>query len=236
MRSLVSKRRLPVLAAEFVLIVAGVLVALALDQWRARLHDRSLESEYVIRLRNDLVNDTAEYRRFTRVLDIKDGVLHDLLLDGPPEMLNGTPAEQLERLRYSTFLGLPPISSATFSELLSTGKVNLLRSEVLRGDLGSYYAFYSRLTAILDLLPGGYRAVVWESLPGDQEHLLRHRLDADVSPAAFLEGLERLRGHPELRAAVNHELYYSGGLREYLVEANRRAVFILQTIEELYGN
>jgi uncharacterized protein YjeT (DUF2065 family) len=64
MRSLVSKGRLPVLAAEFVLIVAGVLVALALDQWRARLHDRTLESEYVLRLRNDLANDTSSFRWF----------------------------------------------------------------------------------------------------------------------------------------------------------------------------
>jgi hypothetical protein len=236
MRSLVSKRRLPVLAAEFVLIVVGVLVALALDQRRARLHDRSLESEYVLRLRNDLATDTASFRWFNGILDIKDGVLHDLLLDGPPEVLNGSPAEQLERLRYSTFFGLPAVTSATFNELMSIGKVNLLRSEALRGELGSYYAFYTRLTVILDILPGRYREVVWESLPGDQEHLLRRGLDADVGSAAFHEGMERLRAHPGLRAAVNHELYYSGGLREYLAEADSRAISILRSIEHLYGH
>jgi hypothetical protein len=170
------------------------------------------------------------------ILDIKDGVLHDFLLDRPPEMLNGSPSEQLERLRYSTFFGLPAVTSATFNELMSTGKVNLLRSEALRGELGSYYAFYTRLTVILDILPGGYREVVWESLPGEQEHLLRRGLDAEVSSAAFHEGMERLRTHPGLRAAVNHELYYSGGLGEYLAEADRRAVAILQSIEHLYGH
>lgn len=235
MRSGFSRRRAAVLVAEFILIVAGVLVALALDQWRARLQDRSLESAYVARLRNDLVSDTATFRWFSGVLDTKDDVLVDLLRDRSPETWERSPAEQALRLRHSTFLGLPPVTSATFNELLSTGKVNLLRSGELRGELGEYYAFYSRLTEILDLLPGRYRTIVWSSLPGDVEHALR--LDpSDVDAAAFHEGVAELRAHPELRAAVNHELYYSAGLREYLTAAHTRAVALLRRIDELYGS
>jgi hypothetical protein len=234
MRSGFSRRRATVLMAEFILIVAGVLVALALDQWRARLQDRSLEAAYVVRLRNDLVTDTSSFRWFSGVLDIKDEVLHELLRDRPPETWKRTPAEQLSHLRYSTFLGLPPVTSATFNELLSTGKVHLLRSGELRGALGEYYAFYSRLTEVLDLLPGDYRSIVWASLPGDAEQAAR-KDPADLDVAAFHEGVARLRAHPELREAVNHELYYSAGLREYLIAANARAVALLRRLDELHG-
>jgi hypothetical protein len=235
MRSGFSKRRAAVLAAEFILIVAGVLVALALDQWRARLQDRSLEAAYVARLRNDLVSDTASFRWFNGVLDTKDAVLLELLRDRPPDTWDGSPAEHAVRLRLSTFLGLPPVTSATFNELLSTGKVNLLRSGELRGELGEYYAFYSRLTEILDLLPGSYRSIVWSSMPGDTEHALR--LDpSNADATAFHEGMAELRAQPALRAAVNHELYYSAGLREYLTAANSRAVALLQRIDALYGS
>jgi hypothetical protein len=149
---------------------------------------------------------------FGEILDIKGDVLHQLLLPPAEQAWSGAPAEQLSRLRHSTFFGLPPITTVTFNELLSTGKVNLLRSGELRGELASYYAFYTRLTAILDVLPGSYRAIVWASLPGDAEH--RARRDAAAADTATVRlGLARLGGNPQLRDAVNHELYYSAGLR-----------------------
>jgi hypothetical protein len=230
----VTGRRMTALVAEFVLIVAGVLVALALDQWRGRLQDSALEQAYVARLRSDLARDTAAFRWFGEILDTKDEVLHQLLLPPAEQAWNGAPAEQLSRLRYSTFFGLPPITTATFNELLSTGKVNLLRSGELRGELASYYAFYTRLTAILDVLPGSYRAIVWASLPGDAEH--RARRDAAAADTATVRlGLARLGGNPQLHDAVNHELYYSAGLREYLAVAQQRALTLLRTLDDLYG-
>jgi hypothetical protein len=229
-----SRRRAAILAGEFVLVVLGVLVALALDQWRARRHDRSLEAAYVARLRGDLVTDTARFGWFTGVLDTKDAVLHELLLPPAPGDVPLPALARLSRVRHSTFIGLPPVTAATFNELLSTGSVNLLRSDDLRAGLGEYYAFYARLTTILDLLPGPYRDVVWSSMPGDVEHTAR-RDTLRVDTLAVLAGLARLRAHPQLRAAINHELYYAAGLREYLTDANRRAVVLLRQIDGLYG-
>jgi hypothetical protein len=235
MSSRLSRRRFAFLGAEFVLIVAGVLVALALDQWRGRLSDRALEVAYAERLRNDLITDTVTFLQFSQVLDTKRDVLRELLRNSSDSEWEADPARHLARLSRSTFLGLPPITPATFDELRSTGRLNLLGDMELRAELASYYSFYDRLSTILDQLPGRYRTLVWSSMAGDVAYEVRQNPVASIDLVTFRDGLTRLRGHPELREAVNYELTYTSGLRQYLNEAHQRAADLLRTIESIYG-
>lgn len=57
-----SRRATPLalrLGLEFMTIVAGVLVALAVDQWVRGREDRALEREYLARLEHDLLADSV---------------------------------------------------------------------------------------------------------------------------------------------------------------------------------
>ena len=66
-------------AAQFIVIVAGVLVALAVDEWRQSRQDRDLELLYASRLRLDLQRDTSRFGDFERsVLATKAAVLMGL--------------------------------------------------------------------------------------------------------------------------------------------------------------
>ena len=68
------------LSAEFIVIVFGVLVALAADQWMEARDDRSTELEYVERLRANLAVDTLRFSQFADTpLAEKIRVLRELL-------------------------------------------------------------------------------------------------------------------------------------------------------------
>ena len=68
-------------ATEFVVIVVGVLAALAVDQWRSERNDRKTEVEYITRLRIDVEADIENFYRFERILDAKARFLQSLLDD-----------------------------------------------------------------------------------------------------------------------------------------------------------
>jgi len=58
-----SGRSVSRIATEFVVIVAGVLAALAVDQWRQSREDLVLERELLQSLAEDLLTDSADYAR-----------------------------------------------------------------------------------------------------------------------------------------------------------------------------
>ena len=75
------------LAAEFLIIVAGVLVALAVDQRKESVADRALEAHYLQRLSADLASDTASFSEYQTILETKASVLRDLVSEDPRSRL-----------------------------------------------------------------------------------------------------------------------------------------------------
>lgn len=225
--------RVRFLAAEFVVIVIGVLVALFVDQLIAQRQDRVAEGEYVSRLKTDLAADTLEFAWFRGVLGQKAGFLDAVLGSDPDLLLVADPPAAMATLRYSTFIGLPAITGATFQELQSTGSLRLLQSPEVRSRLTDYYSEYHRMTTILDQRFGGYREIVFASVPGDLEYA--SRLDSlAVDAEALRTGLDNLVAHPGLTAAVNAELSYTAALLFYLNESSERARTLLGLLEERY--
>ena len=70
---------------------------------------------------------------------------------------------------YSTYLGLPNGSTATFRELQSTGRLGLIEDEEIRSALSEHHALYERITEIMDVRFGGYRELVFSSMPGTMQ-------------------------------------------------------------------
>jgi hypothetical protein len=209
---------------EFLVIAAGVLVALAVDQWNEEREDRAREDLYIERLRADLTWDTANFAGFDRgPMAAKTEVLSAFLAEDAVGRLMARPGLVAD-LNWSSFKALPANRPATFEELQSTGDLSLLRDLELRGALSHYYSGFDHISRILAEPDGDYRERLHAALPGPT--MVTWRLDGIEPDSAMLrQGLQRLVGDPGLEGAVNSELTYATGmafyLREYLSQANR---------------
>jgi hypothetical protein len=210
----------------FVVIVAGVLVALAVDQWRAAREDRVIEARYLDRLRADLEWDTANFGSFDRAaLQAKAEVLRDLLAADALDRLMAR-SSLIDDLNYSGFVALPPNRPATFEELQSTGNLSLLQDIELRGALAQYYSGFTHISGILAQPFGDYRRRLEAALPGASFY--DWRLNGTVPPTPELQAsIMRLLADPGIEGAVNSELAYTSAMTFYLRSYHTQAVDLL---------
>lgn len=137
-------------AVEFVIIVAGVLVALAVDEWREGHEQRADERAYVLRLARDIRFDSTFLVEGNRLRDEKIEVLNNLLDLAPSRSLTADQLRQAARglaLASRGAWGSLPPQRVTFDELLSTGSLALIRDQVLRQKIAEYYRDFDLVVA-----------------------------------------------------------------------------------------
>ena len=125
------------LAAEFVLVVAGVLVALAVDTAFENRRDSELRDEYIERVRSDVEKDrrALEYRVqfFLDVQAFSQQLLDWLDADMPLDK------EVVLAAFYSSEIWPFVASQSTYQDLLGTGNIRLIDDINLRTSLATYY-------------------------------------------------------------------------------------------------
>ena len=129
---------------ELIVIIAGVLIALGVDNWNDARQDRALEAQYLSALEADLRSDSVAYQRtFLRALVRKDSALTYIapVVRGAP--VAGDTLAFLDAVALGGILGTssPLILArrATYDELLASGNLSLLRSSELRTTLVDHY-------------------------------------------------------------------------------------------------
>ena len=123
---------------ELFLIVIGVLSAIALNNWWQNKQDARLEQEYKLRMIAELKADTAEISRLMFYYGgTIDGILElqDSLYD-PEYSLAQLHDNAKLWMRYSRNI-MP--NKGAYTELLSTGKFDLLRDDVLKDKIINLY-------------------------------------------------------------------------------------------------
>ena len=221
------------LAAEFIVIVVGVMVALAVDQWMDALGDRELEIEYADRLRDDLAADTFRFAEVEQLYELKISMLGELLeaRETPPSVTDAD--GMLSRLDVSRITQMPEMRSETFREMESSGTLGLLRDVTLRGNLATYYARHELFSGVFAEPPGGYDGILTGALPGGLWYSLR--IDSTRVDAGDLErGLRALMSHPDLESALNSELAYATSLLFYTRQSKTRANDLLALLAATY--
>jgi hypothetical protein len=214
--------KLPVvrLAAEFAVIVIGVLVALAVESWREDVADRVLELEYLQRLKNDFHDDSLRIAGAIETTDIQQRhinralqVLQDGVSNSDNDLLSVFMAS---RSIYSREIG------ATFQELFGTGQLRLVRNAELRIRLVDFYSWLSvaivAAPGLRDRMP--YRDIVRGEIgPGLQEAIracggeqsrilalpdvnMVTECDLEASEDEIALALERIRSNPEALPAL----------------------------------
>jgi hypothetical protein len=134
---------------ELVLVVVGILIALAVNSWIEDRKDARSERQYLERLLADFDLDLAvvrEYRGFEEQR-VRDGVLAYRGVKGLEDSQQERVAEALTRLISRRTLRL---ARATYSELLSTGNIGLIRNVALRDRIVRLYETNERWISVID--------------------------------------------------------------------------------------
>ena len=199
---------------EILVVVVGILFALQVDTWNESRKDRNVEQIYLQRLSADLQGDIDGFKNLRRIFQEKFEFIEEIKSGFTPEHIEHDARSWLERLRYSLYVSLPTVRSATFDELAGSGQLAFIQDLTLRTALAEYYAEYSLMLGILAQPIGNYKVLVYENFPG--EVLYAWRTSESVAALEHvLQGYEDLRAQPEFEAAANAEAAYAGDLVLY---------------------
>lgn len=125
---------------ELVVLILGILIAFQIDRWAEEIRERNQEYEYLLRLKEDLQielqsMDTALEFAISRVADIE--FLEEVVAnpDALIEQLGAVPIA----MEMASWRSFPQINAFVYTELQTSGKLALIRSEELRRKLANHY-------------------------------------------------------------------------------------------------
>lgn len=135
---------------ELLLVIAGILIALWVNDWMEDRKDAQAERQYLELLARDLDNDVevlAEVRDFQEKQAADAAAAYAALAGPVPPDQREAVAGRLERLVMRRTLRFNP---TTYEDLTGTGNVRLIRNRALRDQVAKYYENTERVAAIIE--------------------------------------------------------------------------------------
>ena len=135
---------------EFVVVVAGVLVALALNAWFQERLDAKTEAGYLALLSRDLERTISDLTTFTafEALQIDDAALAQRSIARlPPAGDTAKLSEAMARLVTRQTLVL---KNSTYLDLVNTGRLSLIRDAALRDAIVDFYQVTSQRFEVIN--------------------------------------------------------------------------------------
>jgi hypothetical protein len=126
--------------AELIVIVAGVLIALGIDEWRESLDDAALVEQYLAQLISDLASTEQQLAVDRSNNEPYERAAHELLTGFEGE--NRLDLVDLRRLlsEFSNRAGSVPLIS-TAESMVSAGELRLVRDAGIRAQISRYLSF-----------------------------------------------------------------------------------------------
>ena len=137
--------------AELIVIIAGVMIALAADRWIAGIDERAEARSYMSRLVEDIREDSANLAWSAQLAAEREQTTLDMLLYAETGELPGgmEPEAFLRQVRLAAaFVSGRRGTARTWDALVSMGKVDLIGDEALRDSLSLYYSEESRIAGL----------------------------------------------------------------------------------------
>lgn len=227
--------QLRTLARDFLLIVTGVLTALALQNWDARYKERRLETEYLRALAADTRSHMAQYESQVERLAQHRGWTMTIW-----SWANGAPPQQpveevLLWMRLGGQLNLSTLfQDGAYQDLVNSGKLGLIRSRAVRDALIDYHNYHNRWNSLVDAngqrAAGRYAEAVAGVIPLDVAW--RAATAEDLSTVDLAPILAVFRSRPAIRYALV-DLAESHQFRSNAAErARERAASLVSILEK----
>lgn len=235
--SIISRAAAKRLLAEFVVIVIGILVALAVDDYRELRRDISTEAYLLSQLREDLDADLRELTGIIEDATYKEaaGAVIQSALGNDSQLAQiGPDAEGLRPgvtpARAVRIIGSTldfDVTTRTFDQMNQTGSFQTIRDRELRELIVAYYSY-----------------IAGENLQVQQEIHRRSRFHDllerngltshdDVSDARFLAALQQ---DQELAALIRNITRDAVGLRDDFKRFERVAQRLVERIDQAASN
>ena len=164
-----SKQHWTAVFLDFVIVVAGVFLGIQAANWNEYRKERVEERRYYAQILDDLRVDQRSLRWAQKRADRFDVAAEDTLRamrTGLPR--NVTPGRFAVQIYYAGFLYIPRPSRRTYDELISAGKLGLLRNEAAKAAIADYYESFDTMRQwdeLLRLQQGHYWDVTSGVLP-----------------------------------------------------------------------
>ena len=220
------------LVAEFLVVVLGVVVALGVDEWRETLTERAEESLYYERLAEDLAADIANWEQLVLLLTPKDealaGIQQWMLEPSPPDQ------HRLQELAQDLAMGavysgsVPPPRRSTYEELLSTGKIAVIRDPRLRAALIDYHFAFDNLFVRVSSRTTGYEKLVYSLVPREIRGTGDNFARSDLRESELRSVAQGVREADELGPALVAERNRTGFLRSQFEAMINRAQALME--------
>jgi len=158
--------RLGRLAAEFFLIVLGVVAALGVDRWVQEIEEDRTERDYLLRLARDVQANDSIFRFMLQDWEASQKAASDLMnvLNDPSS--RPPAAGLLAAVARAGATNTGPAQDANFQDLAATGNLRLIRNSDLRVALVHYFGHQIRAgRPSMDRLDLRFRSFAREHLP-----------------------------------------------------------------------
>lgn len=134
---------------EIVLVVIGILIALAVNNWNQQKKDRKLGKDLLSRIRADLVQDTIYFRKTINQNKLLREEIKDLL----SKLYQGVNSiEQVQEMSAVYDKALDQIfliNDNTYKNMISSGTLGLIENEKLKEDIIDLYSEYDQKKELL---------------------------------------------------------------------------------------
>jgi hypothetical protein len=125
---------------EFLIVVLGVLAAFWVENWNSERLDLKLERQYMQSLLGDLQSDLESVEFSLQRTDVHAAANQIVLESIKRGTVDVAPRKFAESVAYLSRLTFPVQSRGTINDLMSTGNLQIIRSEKVRKGIADYYA------------------------------------------------------------------------------------------------
>ncbi len=191
------------LALEFLVVVAGILAALGVDNWRQEREEARVAQEHLSALAVEIRNNVETIERIRdRALEPKRQNLTTVLrFLNEPDAAVESAGELLHAFARSTAASTPWLSDNQFQALQNSGDLRLLRDQDLAGKIAGAYAAPEVLLSQVRRIQGNYPAVVNELIPAHLQvefsqlsgYVAQSRAPAIADDVDLLRALDAIR-------------------------------------------
>lgn len=194
---------------ELAIVFLGVLVALAVDNWNERRVERVREREYLARLADDVVRDSAFVATILPLLARKDSALQRIapVVRRHTTVIPDTLAF-LTDLSLGGAAGLAGVRIATrvtFADLESTGNLRLIRDASVRSAIVAHYTEAVAAESRIEGRRSQYALTVHRLQPAE----LRDRFSLEAVEPFGLQRIFSRVTTEEFEDLLNQEINYS---------------------------
>jgi hypothetical protein len=222
---------------ELLIIVVGVLIALAIDQWNANRLERQEEADAVSRILIDLQTDLDDFAFRLKSVSAKEQSLARVR-----STLTQDIAVEPEQLLTDIIVGADFgwnqgfAQRPTYDNLMASGRLGIIQNADVRDEISNYYRLYEDEHIRIDERETGYPALSYQLVPrrgldevGDGVTLER-TLDPELSEEQMIILVDLIRSGP-IADHVTAELNLARFIREVELTLQWRAKKLVGELE-----